>query len=463
MVSGSADVERPAFNRLRADIEAGSLDVVITKSVDRLSLNLRRFVQFADECQKRGTSIHVVESGIDTSTATGMLMLNLLGTFAAFESDQIALRQTVSQAHRRKEGRATGSPPLGSINVKRDGGTYRQIDPITAPVIETIAASLIDGASISATAKQLNEQGLLPRTGNLWKPWSLRVIATNPGIAGLRKHKDGIERDDAGIPIVDSHLAIISLEDWFELQDKIAGCAKSRPQGLRDSQTLLQGLAVCNGCHKPLIRKSTGGRKRYGCAQRTDGACPDPVIIEANTLDDFIIAQIEPLLDLPAITMTVESDPVAVQKKLLRSAEMENLANTIIALQPSDMLAAAERLGQLKTDRDNIDIAEVLIRTDSGETLRDWWAQDKRKVLLNAIEQISVSRGRDVAKRTQVQWRDSEKEYEVLFRPKEPTPETGRVFKSQGVHGNEEALLALPHSRIRKLRTLERITSGVRH
>lgn len=65
-------------------------------------------------------------------------------------------------------------------------------------------------------------------------------------------------------------------------------------------------------------------------------------------------------------------------------------------------------------------------------------------------------------------------EYEALFRPDEPAPvpipaevmptavgpvETGRVFKSQGVQGNEEALLALPTGRTSKLRTLERVNT----
>ena len=58
-------------------------------------------------------------------------------------------------------------------------------------------------------------------------------------------------------------------------------------------------------------------------------------------------------------------------------------------------------------------------------------------------------------------------EYAALFRPAEPSAEpavvepteTGRVFKSQGVRGNEEALLALPSSRTSKLRTLERMSS----
>lgn len=63
-------------------------------------------------------------------------------------------------------------------------------------------------------------------------------------------------------------------------------------------------------------------------------------------------------------------------------------------------------------------------------------------------------------------------EYEALFRPDAPSTEppevkmdsagpveTGRVFKSQGVQGNEEALLALPTSRTTKLRSLERVNS----
>lgn len=68
-------------------------------------------------------------------------------------------------------------------------------------------------------------------------------------------------------------------------------------------------------------------------------------------------------------------------------------------------------------------------------------------------------------------------EYEALFRPDEPAPEpfpveviptaagaveTGRVFKSQGVQGNEEVLLALPTGRTSKLRTLERVSNPAR-
>ena len=92
-ISGSKDIERPAFNRLKNDIAAGAVDIVVVKSVDRLARSLKKFVDFADNCREHNATIHVVESGIDTSTATGTLMLNLLSTFAAFELSLIHISE----------------------------------------------------------------------------------------------------------------------------------------------------------------------------------------------------------------------------------------------------------------------------------------------------------------------------------------------------------------------------------
>jgi DNA invertase Pin-like site-specific DNA recombinase len=89
------------------------VDIVVVKSVDRLARSLKKFVDFADNCREHDTTIHVVESGIDNSTATGTLilkLLNLLSTFATFKGEQIAQGRKVSQAHRRKEGRTSRSP-----------------------------------------------------------------------------------------------------------------------------------------------------------------------------------------------------------------------------------------------------------------------------------------------------------------------------------------------------------------
>ena len=411
-ISGSKDIERPAFNRLKNDIAAGAVDIVVVKSVDRLARSLKKFVDFADNCREHDTTIHVVESGIDTSTATGTLMLNLLSTFAAFEGEQIAQRQKVSQAHRRKEGRATNHPPLGFVNVKRDGGTYRQIDPQTSPFVSRIANSIISGSSFRALSKELNKEGLLPRSGKQWAPFTVRTLAVNPSIAGMRKFKDDVVRDENNLPIIDSHLQIISLEDWYELQEKIAGRASHRPQGMGNEQLLLRGLMVCDGCNKRMVRDGTNGRDRYGCSGRNLSTCPSPAVISATKIENFVTAQIQPMLDLPAITLTVESDPVAVQSRLLISAEMENLAGTMTSLPPEDMVEAAERLGQLKNQRDAIDVGEVVTRTNTGETLREWWEQDQKRVIFHAIEQINVSPGRDIHNRVTIHWRDSLQDFD---------------------------------------------------
>ena len=91
---------------------------------------------------------------------------------------------------------------------------------------------------------------------------------------------------------------------------------------------------------------------------------------------------------------------------------MENLAGTMTSLPPEDMVEAAERLGQLKNQRDAIDVGEVVTRTNTGETLREWWEQDQKRVIFHAIEQINVSPGRDIHNRVTIHWRDSLQDFD---------------------------------------------------
>ena len=64
-ISGSKDVERPAFERMRLDIQAGLITKVIVKSIDRLGRNLKRFVDFDLECKQYGASIFAIEQNLD--------------------------------------------------------------------------------------------------------------------------------------------------------------------------------------------------------------------------------------------------------------------------------------------------------------------------------------------------------------------------------------------------------------
>ena len=79
-----ANLERPAFQRLLADIDAGKIDIVVVYKVDRLSRSLLDFAQVMDLFSRRGVAFVSVTQSFSTSDSIGKLTLALLMTFASY-------------------------------------------------------------------------------------------------------------------------------------------------------------------------------------------------------------------------------------------------------------------------------------------------------------------------------------------------------------------------------------------
>ncbi len=82
-----ANIERPAFQRLLADIEAGKVDVVVVYKVDRLSRSLLDFAKVMERFSKSGASFVSVTQAFNTTSSMGRLTLNVLLSFAQFERE----------------------------------------------------------------------------------------------------------------------------------------------------------------------------------------------------------------------------------------------------------------------------------------------------------------------------------------------------------------------------------------
>ena len=68
----------------------GKLDLVAVWKLDRRGRSLQHLLQTLDELQAFGVGfVSVRDSSIDTTTATGRLMLHILGAFAAHERELI--------------------------------------------------------------------------------------------------------------------------------------------------------------------------------------------------------------------------------------------------------------------------------------------------------------------------------------------------------------------------------------
>src|SRR5690606_28167353 len=109
-ISG-ATTDRPAFQRLLADIDAGRVDGVCVYKIDRLSRSLADFARLIALFEKRGVSFVSVTQAFDTRSAIGKLTLNILMSFAEFERETTAERIRDKSLASRRRGLWTGGRP----------------------------------------------------------------------------------------------------------------------------------------------------------------------------------------------------------------------------------------------------------------------------------------------------------------------------------------------------------------
>ena len=79
--------ERPALQRLLADVGTGKVDVIVVYKVDRLTRSLADFAKLVELFDGHGVSFVSVTQQFNTTTSMGRLTLNVLLSFAQFERE----------------------------------------------------------------------------------------------------------------------------------------------------------------------------------------------------------------------------------------------------------------------------------------------------------------------------------------------------------------------------------------
>ncbi|MEE9209788.1 MAG: recombinase family protein, partial [Kiloniellales bacterium] len=109
-----ATMERPALQRLLADIKAGNVDVVVVYKVDRLTRSLSDFARIVETFDAHEVSFVSVTQAFNTTTSMGRLTLNVLLSFAQFEREVTGERIRDKIAASKKKGMwMGGNVPLG--------------------------------------------------------------------------------------------------------------------------------------------------------------------------------------------------------------------------------------------------------------------------------------------------------------------------------------------------------------
>ncbi len=266
-----ATIDRPAFQRLLSDIDAGQIDVVVVYKVDRLSRSLLDFAKLMERFSAAGASFVSVTQNFSTADAMGRLTLNMLMSFAEFEREMIAERTRDKIAGARRKGKWTGGPvPLGYTVVDKK----LVVDDLDAGLVREIFA-LYDGhRSALAVARALNQRKEVTkrhraasgrcRVPRAWTKVDVLRVLKNPVYAGYMAADDRLY--DA------EHTALVEREVFARTQELLEAATKAKRPAVRNPEYLLGGLLRCARCGATFTTASTtSGRvthRYYRCVTR---------------------------------------------------------------------------------------------------------------------------------------------------------------------------------------------------
>lgn len=168
----AGSLNRPALQELLELVRVRKVAAVVVTKVDRLSRSLRDLLELVRSFESKGVALHAVTERIDTASAAGRMMLQMLGAMGEFEREMIRERTKAAVATKRAQGLAHGFDPLGSTNV---AGRLQAV----AAEVETIDLMVRrrgEGASLRQIASELTSKGYQTKRGGAWRACTVDVV-----------------------------------------------------------------------------------------------------------------------------------------------------------------------------------------------------------------------------------------------------------------------------------------------
>jgi DNA invertase Pin-like site-specific DNA recombinase len=211
--SGRND-RRPEYSRMISNID--QWDSIIVVKMDRIHRNSRNFMHMMDFLKKHEKEFVSSTESLDTSTALGRFVVDMIQRIAQLESEQIGERTYMGMREKAESSKGVMgfSPPFGYTV---DGGKLTT-NEAEMYIVKEIFRCYLCGMTMDEICYRLNRNGTLTRRSNPWNKFNLRNILHNPVYAGHMRW------DDIYIPH-DAEKAV-SEKEFGEVQDIIASRTK---------------------------------------------------------------------------------------------------------------------------------------------------------------------------------------------------------------------------------------------
>lgn len=264
--SGKSIEGRAAFKRMLYDIQNGlNVDYVLVYKLSRFGRNAADILNSLDLIQSYNVNLICIEEGIDSSQASGKLLISVLSAVAEIERENI-LEQTMNgRREKARQGKWNGGPAPYGYSIKDE---VLCVDEDEAEIVKLIFDKYVNTPlGYCGIAKYLNLQGIKKKLRKKtdieeFSGHTIQVILDNPVYCGKiaygRRTREKVKGKRDEYKVVKSqdfsladglHEGIISEEIWQRAQEKRkeTGVKFNSKLG-RDRVHLLTGIIKCPKC-----------------------------------------------------------------------------------------------------------------------------------------------------------------------------------------------------------------------
>ena len=448
--------DRPAFQRMIADIEAKKVNMVITKDLSRLGRDyimtghyMERY--FPEHRVRYISLLDGIDTGVD-STA------NDITPFRAIMNDMYAkdISKKIKSVKRDKQrkGQFIGGKPVYGYKMHPTEKNKIVIDEEVAPVVRRIFALALSGMSCRNIAALLNQEGVPtpatyanlpvarpgPYTG-LWSSERISDMLQNETYIGNMvqgrsvkisyKSKKCLKQDPANWVVVEgTHEPLVDMETFRKVRLLVNSRKHTRS---RTYDFLLKGLIFCHECGYPLAvlnRKNAKGEDVLYFVCRTyqrftkAGVCTCHSIKE-KTVTDAVIAKVREICQsylnpdelLPVAREAVEN----ARKQSGLEMELQTLQSKIDSLTANLDRMYTDRLsgllpeadfqrifGRIKGEREQLEEKRQALEFQKKSPVRSEdrarelvqrfieTAGESRELLVSLIERVELTEDKEV-------------------------------------------------------------------
>ena len=439
--SGKNIAGRADFQRMMTDIreKKDNIKYVLVFKLSRFARNCADTVEALQYMQDYGVNLICVDDNLDSSAASGKLMISVMSAMAELEKENINSQTMAGRKQKARSGGWNGG--FAPYGYKLEDGKLI-VQEEEAEVIRAIYDLYVNTAyGPSAIAKEINKKyKKIPRSNGYLTKFTMALVKdildnpvyagkiafgrhTSEKIDGKRNETHIVKQTDKDKIIIaeGQHKAIVSQEVWDAAQEKRKANAKTKEKINKEHEYFLSGLLKCPSCGGPMYGIHNGRKQKadgtyypmsYSYACRSSSVamareCKKPQNYSENTLMDALTDIIKSLVNdknfahMVDVALGQKTDVSEIEKeKAKRQKELDRLNRLVTQIENQlNTLDYSSRTAKLKEKslnnrldealEDIVDIEEQISNLDA-QMEKIIVAEETKKQVYSLLESFDI-------------------------------------------------------------------------